>query len=140
MMHTLSPQEFDRLALKVWQELLPLIPAELKSHFDKIQILIDDEPSTEVLAELKDTDLADDPDLLCGLHLGVPITEQSATFPALFPARVFLFRWALQDLVEFDGTREAHLRLREEVAVTLLHEIGHFFGLEEADLERLDFG
>jgi len=138
-MHTLSAKEFDLFAIKVWRDLLPIIPKELKAHFDKIQILIQDEPSPEVLAELEGTELEEDPDSLCGLHIGVPLTEQSATFPAPFPARVFLFRWALQDLAEFDGTKDARARLREEIAITLLHEIGHFFGLSEEDLERLNF-
>lgn len=138
-MNYLSEREFDKLATEVWRNLLPLIPQELAIHFDKIQILVEDAPSPELLADL-DEELAEDPEAICGLNVGIPLTEQSLTFPSPFPSQVYLFRRAIQDLADYDGSRASERRLREEIAVTLLHEIGHFFGLSEADLERLNFG
>lgn len=139
---TLSNPEFDKLTRDVWVRLLPIIPRELQSHFDRIQILIEDEPTPEFVKEVKasgDGDLVDDPEELCGFFIGVPMPESSVTSPDIFPARVYLFRKALLDLADFDGTPAALADLREEIAVTLLHEIGHFFGLDEDDLERLGF-
>jgi predicted Zn-dependent protease with MMP-like domain len=52
----------------------------------------------------------------------------------MFQDRVYLFRKALLEEAGHD-----ELRLKEEIAITLLHEVGHFFGLEEEDLERLGF-
>lgn len=138
-MKRILAKDFDAAANQVWRELLPLIPGELKSHFDKIQIRIEDFPSRDVLDDLKGTELAEYPEELCGRHVGVPLTEQSLVFPALFPAIVYLFRDALVDLAEYDGSKEGLARLKEEIAITLLHEIGHFFGLSEEDLHRLDF-
>lgn len=135
----MSPSEFDATALKVWKQLLPLIPEDLRRYFDRIAILIEDEPTPEILSDLVGTGLGDDPTTLCGLHVGVPLPDESLTMPSLFPARVYLFRNALLDLVDYDGSTAALEELREEIAITLLHEIGHFFGLEEVDLERLGF-
>lgn len=130
---------FDRLALDVWQKLLPIIPLELQEHFHKIQILIENQASREQMADL-DYPPGTDPLEICGLHVGVPITRESVLDPSPFPASVFLFREALLEQAEYDGSEESLVVLREEIAITLLHEIGHFFGLEEDDLDRLGFG
>jgi predicted Zn-dependent protease with MMP-like domain len=134
-----SADRFDKIASEVWRGILRIVPAELQPHFTRIQIRIEDEPPPEVLEELEGTELAEYPDELCGLYLGTPVTEWRASDPALFPDRVYLFRHALVGLAEFDGSRAGLFRLREEIAITFLHEIGHFFGLEENDLERLGF-
>lgn len=135
----MTAAEFDSLVDRVWDTLLKLIPEDLKSHFHKIQILIEDEPPAEVLDELKGTDLADHPEELCGLHMGVPLPDELITSPDLFPTRVYLFRRALLEMCDYDGTPETRALLEEEIAVTLLHEVGHFFGLGEEDLERLGY-
>jgi predicted Zn-dependent protease with MMP-like domain len=80
-----------------------------------------------------------DPLEICGMNVGVPITEDSLLDPALFPTQVYIFREALLAQVDYDGSPEAVDELREEIAITLLHEIGHFFGLDEEDLARLGF-
>ncbi|MBX3039518.1 MAG: metallopeptidase family protein [Bdellovibrionaceae bacterium] len=135
----MAPTDFDALVHEIWASLLELIPEDLKSHFHKIQILIEDEPPPEVLADLAGTELAEYPEELCGLHVGVPLPEELITSPDLFPTRVYLFRKALVAMCEYDGTVEALDLLKEEIAVTLLHEVGHFFGLDEEDLERLGY-
>ena len=135
----MSPEAFDRMTEEVWRGLLPAIDPELRAHFDKIRIVIEDFPSKTVRRELEGTELADHPEELCGLHMGPALPDTSATEPPLFPTRVYLFRTALLNLAGYDATPEGEARLREEIAVTLLHEIGHFFGLEEEDLERLGF-
>lgn len=134
-----SADRFDKIAGEVWESLLKIIPADLQAHFGKIHLLIEDDPSDEILAELEGTDLADYPEDLCGLYMGTPLTEESLLNPALMPGRIYLFRKALVEFSEYDGTRPSLFRLREEIAVTILHEIGHFFGLDEDDLERLGF-
>lgn len=135
----LSSDEFDQLALEVWRELWPLVPPELAEHIQKVQILIEDSPSSILLEDLKGSGLDEAPEELCGLHVGVPLIDESVVFPHPFPARVYLFRKALIELALDDEDRPFLETLREEIAITLLHEIGHFFGLEEEDLERLGY-
>jgi predicted Zn-dependent protease with MMP-like domain len=129
---------FDSMAADVWTRLQPLIPDDLKEHFGKIQFVIENEITPDQLLDLG-YPATTDPLEICGLHVGVPLTEASVIHPPIFPARVYIFRMALLDLTDYDGSPEAVEDLREEIAVTLLHEVGHFFGLEEEDLERLGF-
>jgi predicted Zn-dependent protease with MMP-like domain len=132
-------KKFDIVAEEVWTKLQKTIPQEFKDHFSRLQILIEDEPTPAILEELKGTELAEYPEELCGLYSGTMLPESSLVEPGLFPGRVYLFRNALMAEAEYDGSKASSKRLREEIMVTILHEIGHFFGLEEDDLERLGF-
>jgi predicted Zn-dependent protease with MMP-like domain len=137
-MGDISDSDFDKLVADIWGGLLPQIPSELKEHFHKIRILIENQASPEQIRELgfpADTD----PLEICGMNAGVPLPQESLIEPPLFPTQIYLFRDALLEQADFDGSPEAFEDLREEIAITLLHEVGHFFGLDEDDLERLGF-
>jgi predicted Zn-dependent protease with MMP-like domain len=137
-MDDISDADFDKLVAEVWAQLLPVIPVELKEHFHKIYFLIENQATPEQIRELgfpADTD----PLEICGMNAGVPLTQESLIEPPLFPTQIYLFRDALLEQADFDGSPAAYEDLREEIAITLLHEVGHFFGLDEDDLERLGF-
>lgn len=129
--------DFDRIAGEVWDELKKIIPPEFEPTIAQIRFIVLDEPPQELLDDLPE-ELAEFPEELCGLHVGTPITKNSIILPDPMPARVYLFRWALMDQIEPDD-EDPEGTLREEIAVTLLHEVGHYFGLEEEDLERLGY-
>ncbi len=74
---------------------------------------------------------ADDPDLY-GLFEGVPLTEGGPGAGEL-PARIAIYRRPL--LADFPDARE----LREEIRITVLHELGHYFGLDEDRLAELGY-
>jgi predicted Zn-dependent protease with MMP-like domain len=74
---------------------------------------------------------ADDPDLL-GLYVGVPLTERGHE-PPLGPSRILIFRRPLTEMC--DSIDE----LREEIRITVLHEIGHHFGMDEDRLDELGY-
>lgn len=81
----------------------------------------------------------DDPWELLGLHSGVAITERRVEGPVELPETIHIFR---QGVVRFAGGWEqehADEAIYDEVRTTLLHEIGHHFGLDEDDLEGLGY-
>ncbi|MGI9116909.1 MAG: metallopeptidase family protein [Gaiellales bacterium] len=82
-----------------------------------------------VLVEEED---ADDPDLL-GIYVGVPLTERGDE-PPIGPARIIVYRRPLTEMS--DSVAE----LREEIRITVLHEIGHHFGIDEERLDELGYG
>lgn len=133
----LLPLAFDTIAAEVWKDLETIIPEELQAQIKRVEFAIEDEAWPELLVGMDD-DIVANPDAVCGLHVGVPRTEESLMNPDLFPTRVYLFRNAMLDLVD-PNDADPEGALREEIAVTLLHEIGHYFGLEEEDLERLGY-
>lgn len=65
-----------------------------------------------------------------GLYLGTPLTERGLDDPYQLPDQIFIFQAALENAFpELD-------ELKEEIRVTLIHEIGHFFGLDEDEIEE----
>jgi len=118
----MSDHEFERLV----KEALELIPKEFRNHMDNVQLIIEEEPSDELRADLG---LPKD-ETLFGLYDGVPLTERTTDSPA-FPDRITIFRGPL--LEEFPNP----VKLRREVARTVIHEIAHHFGIDEDRLTEL---
>ena len=128
---------FDRLLERVLENL----PAALRALLDESPLVVEDRPSRAVL-EAMGLEQGDD---LCGLHEGLARTERSVEFPQL-PDVITLYRRGIVDLAggwterEEDGARVGgEDAVREEIRVTLLHELGHHFGLDEDDLDRLGY-
>lgn len=107
-------------------EALAAIPGDFRRHLDHVRLEVQDWPDAELLASLG----MDPGESLYGVFLGTPLTERGAD-PGLLPDRILLFRGPLEE--DFGGPEE----LAEEIAITVMHEIGHAFGLDEARLEEL---
>ena len=133
---TLYP-EFDNHAQAVWQDVMQLIPKDLHQKMQQVHFSIQDEPTAEQIASLS-KELEVDPEALCGLHIGTPMIHASVMQPDLLPPQVILFRFALLDLLQPTDTDPIQ-NLKQEIAITLLHELGHHFGLSEEDLDRLGY-
>jgi predicted Zn-dependent protease with MMP-like domain len=117
------------------------LPQQLHALLEEVPLIVEDEPTAELLRELG----MEPDDELCGLHSGVALTERSVMPPAEMdvPDHMMLFRGPILRLSGYDMSRSgrrAHRRLEEEIHVTLLHEIGHHFGLDEDDLASLGYG
>ena len=113
----ISPEEFDHLVDAALDE----IPDELVERVSNVVVLVEDEPPP------------DQPRDLLGLYEGVALTEQEGGNLARLPDRIFVFRLPLLD---YCATRE---ELVEEVRVTVVHEIGHHFGIDDDRLHDLGY-
>lgn len=108
-----------------------------RSHFEAlVREAIDDlpEPFARALAEVpvvvEDAAPPGDPDLY-GLYLGTPLTEPGASHAG--PSMIAVYMHPLVDDFPDDG------ELRDEVRITVLHELGHHLGMDEDQLERLGY-
>lgn len=115
-----SAEEFGRLVQKAMDE----IPPAMRDYLDNIVVEIEPMPSKEDLVETG----IDDPADLLGLYHGVPLTERSVEELPMLPDRVTIYQRNIEEICE---TPE---EIVEQVRTTVLHEIGHFFGLDEEDL------
>lgn len=97
------------------------VPAELMALLDNVVFLVEDEPPPE------------DPDLL-GVYDGTPLTERGDAWAGALPDRITIFRGPLSRMCE---DRE---ELLDEIAVTVVHEIAHHFGIDDARLHQLGWG
>ncbi len=119
----------DEIFKELVAESLAMIPAEFREYLDNVEIVIEEEPCTEVKRELR----IRPGHLLFGLYSGVPLTERSHD-PAAFPDRITLFKKAL--LTQCENLEE----LRYQVITTVLHEVAHHFGIGEERLAELGWG
>ena len=111
------------------ERILARLPEQFRDAARNIQILIEDEPSPEILAETEDE--SDEP--LLGLYIGTPLPERSfGEVPAL-PDRIYIFRGPLERL------SRSRKELREEIRITVLHELAHYFGLDDDHLLELGY-
>jgi predicted Zn-dependent protease with MMP-like domain len=113
------PEEFDVLVEKAIADL----PEEFARLVQNVVIVVEEEPDPEVLAEMG---FEPDEELL-GLYQGIPLTERGANHDGL-PDQVSLYR---QPLLRFCRSRRELIR---EVRDTLVHELGHYFGLSDEEM------
>lgn len=104
------------------------LPEHIRHYVDQCPILIEELPDASLVRE---GDLS--PQIL-GLFQGIPVTDPDASAPRLDIDRIVLFK---RNLEKVAGDRE---ELVEQIQITVKHEIGHFLGLDEEDVERLGLG
>ncbi len=123
----MTREAFEREVVRAEERL----PDEFRGHLADVAVTVEEIPSDEVL---RDEEPPLDPELL-GLFVGSPLAERRVTGAGGdLPPRILLFQ---RNLERYASGAEA---LREEIAVTLYHELGHYLGLDEEELERIDLG
>jgi predicted Zn-dependent protease with MMP-like domain len=115
---------FERLVA----EAVTLIPARFREHMGNLALVVEDEPDRELLDEME----IEPPDTLYGLYRGTPLPERGATFGNALPDMITLF----QRPIEEDCDDEDEVRL--VIGETLIHEVGHYFGLSEEEIEAIE--
>jgi len=124
-------ETFDALV----EEVIKDLPEALRELLEQVPVIVEDSPDDELLEELGE----DEDDALLGLHSGTPLTEQSIEDSGQLPPDIHLFREPIVDQAGGWSIPGATGLIREEIRITLLHEIGHQFGLDEDDLDRLGY-
>lgn len=116
-----STEEFDR-----WiQEALAELPPRFAALANEVSIVVEEEPSVDIL---KDLELESEDDLL-GLYQGVPIDETSFFQPAgELPARISIYRGPILRLCRTKA------EVIHEVRDTVVHELGHHVGLDDEEM------
>jgi len=109
-------------------EALGTIPPEFREAMRNIAIVIEDAPSADQLADVG----IDPPDTLLGLYEGTPLTERSWSESGTLPDKITLF----QGPIEAASEDESDLIVC--IGETLIHEIGHYFGLSEEEIEEIE--
>jgi predicted Zn-dependent protease with MMP-like domain len=106
------------------------LPAAFRELAGDVIFRIDDFAPEDVLAELG----IEDPFELTGLYQGLDLTRRSVFDPSPQPSMVFLYRRPILD----EWTAHGEISLEELVGHVLVHEIGHHFGLSDADIDAIE--
>lgn len=134
----MTPQQRQRFD-ELMEEAIEKLPPSLADLIEEVPVIVLDRPTPDMLRSIGidpgDSKAAGE---LCGLHTGTAFTEASVERPEL-SSNIHLFRDGIVDLAGGWDQPDADDAIYEEIMVTLLHEIGHQFGLDEDDLERLGY-
>ena len=116
--------DFDQLV----ERALDGLPPDLAKLLDNVAIVVEDWPDRST-----QPDSGDPADTLYGLYEGVPLTERGDSYYGVLPDRITIFRGPLERDFWAD-------ELEEQVRITVVHEIAHYFGFGEEQLEELGWG
>ncbi len=122
----ISDKEFERIVGRS----LDRIPDELMFHVRNVAIRVEDRPSPDLLEEMG---MPED-DLLLGVYTGEALPDRLLTFPSFYPDTIILFKEPLMEVC-----RDIE-ELEEEIEITVVHEIAHYFGISEDRLAELGYG
>jgi predicted Zn-dependent protease with MMP-like domain len=111
-----SPSRFEELVSDALDE----VPEQLTRLMDNVVVLLEDRN-------------AEEPSIL-GLYEGVALTERGHDYGGMLPDRIFLYRAAILDVCETEDD------VVDEVAITVVHEIAHHFGIDDERLHELGWG
>jgi predicted Zn-dependent protease with MMP-like domain len=119
-----TPAAFERLV----REAVTLIPARFRREITNLALVVEPEPSAELLEEME----IDPPDTLYGLYQGTPLTERTWSYGNTLPDRIVIYQRPIEE--DCDDEDE----IRAVIGETLIHEVGHYFGLSEEEIEEIE--
>jgi len=117
-------QRFERLV----QEAVTLIPKRFRREITNLALVVETAPGPELLDEME----IEPPDTLYGLYQGTPLTERTWDYGNTLPDRIIIFQQPIEE--DCEGENE----IRAMIGETLIHEVGHYFGLSEEEIEDIE--
>ena len=112
------------------EEAIDTIPERFAREVRNLAIVIEDHPTDEQLDQFDDMEPGD---TLLGLYEGTPLTERSTMTPVEMPDRITLFQKPIEE--EAGGDED---EIIIAIGETLIHELGHYFGLEEDEIMEIE--
>jgi predicted Zn-dependent protease with MMP-like domain len=109
---------------------LDRLPRRFREQLRNVEFVVEERPSVELL---RAEGLDPRQDTLYGIYQGVPLPARSHLDPPLLPDKITIFAEPLME--DFPDPEE----LREEIRLTVLHEIAHYFGIDEEAIEGLGY-
>jgi predicted Zn-dependent protease with MMP-like domain len=116
--------EFERLV----REAVTLIPKRFRREIRNLALVVESEPPAELLEEME----IEPPDTLYGLYQGTPLTERTWAYGNTLPDRIVIFQRPIEEDCEDED------EIRAVIGETLIHEVGHYFGLSEEEIEEIE--
>jgi len=115
---------FERLVA----EAVTLIPTRFRVEMRNLALVVEDAPDAALLDEMG----IEPPDSLYGLYQGTPLTERHWAEGNELPDRITIYQGPIEEDAEDDEDA------RDMIAETLIHEVGHYFGLSEEEIEAIE--
>ena len=120
----MTRERFEKLV----EDALKEIPKRFRKEMRNVAVVVEDEPSAELLDEME----MEPDEVLFGLYQGTPLPERGATYGNTLPDRISIYQIPIEEACENDRA------IKECVAETVIHEFGHYFGMSEEEIEEIE--
>src|ERR687890_1173733 len=110
------------------EEALREIPRRFRTAMKNVAVIVEDEPPPHILEEME----IEPPDSLYGLYQGTPLPERTWAFGNALPDRITLFQRPIEEDCDDEDD------IRAVIGETLIHEVGHYFGMSEEEIEEIE--
>lgn len=120
----MTRDRFERLV----EEAVRDIPPQFQEAMKNVAVVIEDEPSPDILEDLE----VEPGDTLFGLYQGTPLPQRSWDYGNALPDRISIYQRPIESSCHDDD------EIRDCVAETVIHEFGHYFGMSEEEIEEIE--
>ena len=120
----MTRERFQQLVV----EAIALIPRRFRREMKNLALVVEDEPTSALLAEME----IEPPDSLYGLYQGTPLPERAWAYGNTLPDRITLYQRPIEEDCEDEDD------IRAVIGETLIHEVGHYFGMSEEEIEEIE--
>jgi predicted Zn-dependent protease with MMP-like domain len=110
------------------EEALREIPRRFRKAMRNVAIVVEDDPSQDILEEME----IDEGDTLYGLYQGTPLTQRGWGYGNNLPDRISIYKNPIEEACADDE------EIRDCIAETVIHEFGHYFGMSEDEIEEIE--
>jgi predicted Zn-dependent protease with MMP-like domain len=110
------------------EEALREIPASFRREMKNVAVVVENEPSPDVLDDVD----VEPGETLFGLYQGTPLPERGWGYGNALPDRISIYQGPIEEACADDD------EIRDCIAETVIHEFGHYFGLSEEEIEEIE--
>lgn len=121
----MSPMGNDEFT-EIVAEALDRLPEEFKANFKNVEVVVEDRPSREITRQFGNR-------LILGLYQGTPVTKRTHYYAGVLPDKISIYR---EPILKISSSREDAIN---NIIRTLLHEVGHYFGINDNRLRELGY-
>jgi predicted Zn-dependent protease with MMP-like domain len=125
-MPEISRKEFERLV----ERALRTLPRRFRARLENVAVVVEDWADAGTLDEMG----IEPPDTLYGLYRGTDLTRRDTTYGGVLPDVITIYQGPIEE--DCDSIPEMEALVRD----TVVHEVGHYFGLDDAQLGELEEG
>jgi predicted Zn-dependent protease with MMP-like domain len=120
----MTKERFNELV----EEALREIPRRFRHAMKNVAVIVEDQPPLHILREME----IEPPDSLFGLYQGTPLPERGWTYGNTLPDRISIYQGPIVEACQDEE------EIRDCVAETVIHEFGHYFGMDEDQIEEIE--
>jgi len=116
-------------------DVMSQMPPRVHALLEEVTMYVEDHPSRKIMQEMGVRHRSQ----LCGLYTGVPLTDRHVELSGVLSDAIYIYREGILAMAKGRRGRIDESELRRQIRITVLHELGHYHGLDEEELESLGY-